>query len=161
MKIFAAKVFYPFICIYMHIPVVYRFPLCFRSVQLGIAAKLEVWLMGNKNYAERDCSLPWDDFVRVAVQRDAPGTQVPSKCLKLTLLRKFATTQVHQSSPGYSRLVCPLSTLEGNMSDGNKTTGRNVLLPADNNRVTLLPTGISHISQDVCYEQLISLEESK
>lgn len=47
------------------------------------------------------------------------------------------------------------------MTDGNKTTGRNVLLPADNNRVTYLPTGIFHISQDVCYQQLISLEEPK
>lgn len=54
-----------------------------------------------------------------------------------------------------------LSTLEGNMTGGNKTTCRNMLLPADNNRIACLPTGICHLYQDTCYEQLTSLEEPK
>lgn len=47
------------------------------------------------------------------------------------------------------------------MTDGNKTACRNVLLPADSNRVAYLPTDLCHIYQDVCYEQLTSLEEPK
>lgn len=47
------------------------------------------------------------------------------------------------------------------MTDGNKITCRNTLLPADNNRIAYLPTGICHIYQDVCCEQLTSLEEPK
>lgn len=47
------------------------------------------------------------------------------------------------------------------MTDGNKTTCRNVLLPTDSNGVAYLPTGSCHIYQDVSYEQLASLEEFK
>jgi len=98
-------------------------------------------------------------FVRVAAQMNVHG--IAFKCQKLTLLKKFAPTPVHSSSPGYSRLVCPLSALEGNMTDGNKTTCRNMLLPVDNNRVVYLPTDICHIYHDVCYEQVTSLQEPK
>lgn len=47
------------------------------------------------------------------------------------------------------------------MTDGNKTTCRNVLLPTDSNGVAYLPTGSCRIYQDVSYEQLAPLEELK
>lgn len=77
-------------------------------------------------------------FVRVAAQVHSFNC-ITFKCQKLMPLKKFVPTPVHYSFPGYSRLVCPLGTLEGNMTDGNKTTCRNVLLPADNNRVAYHP----------------------
>lgn len=52
-----------------------------------------------------------------------------------------------------------LGTLKGNMTDDNETICSNVLLPADNNRPVYLPTGISHVYKDICYEWLTSLEE--
>lgn len=65
----------------------------------------------------------------------------------------------HNSTFVISWISQTLGTLKGNMTDGNETICSSVLLPADNNRVVYLPTGISHVHKDIRYDWLTSLEE--